>query len=143
MNGSSYILDTSAVLTLIEDEDGADRIEALLRSEEVVLPFMVLLEMHYITRRERGEAEADRRYAMMRRLGAMIIWDVDEPTMLIASRAKALNPSVHRRCRDSSGGNQDWRRAGAQGPGVRSACWHRGTRGSALQGNSSAVGRHA
>jgi len=41
-----YLLDTSAVLTLIEDEPGADRVEALLRERGagVLLPFPVLLE---------------------------------------------------------------------------------------------------
>lgn len=86
-----YLLDTSAILTLIEDEPGADRVEALLREhgEEVLLPFVVILEATYITLREVGEAVAERRYALMRQLPCTELWSVDEPTLLTAVRFKA------------------------------------------------------
>ena len=92
MKSRRYLLDTSAVLALVEDEDGADRVEALLRTQDVIVPFVVLLESHYISRREQGEAEADRRYALLRQLTPHILWEVDEPTLLTAARLKALNP---------------------------------------------------
>jgi predicted nucleic acid-binding protein len=85
----SYVLDTSALLALIEDEDGAGRVESILRDEKVFLPFMVLLEVHYITRQERGQGEADRRYAFLKQLSCEILWQLDEPTLLTASRFKA------------------------------------------------------
>ena len=47
-----YMLDTSAVLTLLEDEEGAERVESLLRNEEIVLPFLVLLVTYTITLQE-------------------------------------------------------------------------------------------
>jgi predicted nucleic acid-binding protein len=86
----TFLLDTSAILTLIEDEPGADRVEALLREhgEDVLLPFVVLLEATYITLREVGEAVAERRYALMRQLPCTEIWSVDEPTLLTAARFK-------------------------------------------------------
>ncbi len=84
-----YLLDTSALLTLIEDEAGADRIEHLLTHEPVILPWPVLLEAYYITQQERGQAEADRRYALIRQLPVTILWDMDEPTLLTAARLKA------------------------------------------------------
>jgi ribonuclease VapC len=84
-----YVLDTSAILTLIEDEDGADRVEEILRSGKVLLPWTVLLEINYITRQESGETEADRRYAMLRESPVTILWNVDEPLILAASRMKA------------------------------------------------------
>jgi len=85
----SYVLDTSALLALIEDEDGAGRVESILRDEKVFLPFLVLLEVHYITRQERGQGEADRRYAFLKQLSCEILWQLDEPTLLTASRFKA------------------------------------------------------
>ena len=92
MNASPrYLLDTSAILALIEDEAGADRVEALLREhgEDVLLPFAVIMEATYITLREAGEAVAERRYALMRQLPCTELWAVDEPTLLTAARFKA------------------------------------------------------
>ena len=54
-----YLLDTSALLTLIEDEAGADEVEKILREKKVILPFIVLLEVYYISLTEEGEEIAD------------------------------------------------------------------------------------
>jgi predicted nucleic acid-binding protein len=89
VNPEGFVLDTSAILTLIEDEAGAERVDQVLRAEQVWLPWLVLLEVNYITRQERGEAEADRRYALMKQLPVTILWCVDEPTLLTAARLKA------------------------------------------------------
>lgn len=89
MSAEVYLLDTSAWLTLIEDEPGADRVEELLRSAKPLLPWMVLLEVHYITRRERGENEADQRYAYIRFSPVDIVWETDEAILLTAARIKA------------------------------------------------------
>lgn len=86
-----YLLDTSAIFTLIEDEAGAGRIEDILSGEECILPWMVLLEATYITRRERGEAEAERRYALLKQLPALILWEIDEPVLLTAARIKSTH----------------------------------------------------
>ncbi|MBI5018469.1 MAG: PIN domain-containing protein [Deltaproteobacteria bacterium] len=89
MSGDRYVLDTSAILTLIEDEPGAERVEQVLVEEEMLIPWVVLLEAVYITRQERGEAEAERRYALLKQLRASIFWEADEPTLLTAARFKA------------------------------------------------------
>ncbi len=89
MSKPIYLLDTSAILTLLEDEAGAQRIETLLRREEILLPFLALLETYYITLREQSEDVADKRYALLKQLPATILWDVDEPTLLTAGRLKA------------------------------------------------------
>ena len=89
MSPDRCLLDTSALLTLIEDEAGADRVEQVLRQTEVWLPWLVLLECSYITRQEQGEAEADLRYAMIKQLPLTILWTMDEPTLLTAARLKA------------------------------------------------------
>jgi len=84
-----YLLDTSAVLTFLEDEDGADRVEVLLRQEEILLPYLVLLETYYITLQEQSEDVADKRYALLKQLPSTILWEMDEPTLLTAGRFKA------------------------------------------------------
>ncbi len=86
-----YLLDTSAVLTFLEDEEGAAKVERLLldKDNEVFLPFLVLLEVYYITLQEQSEAVADRRYALLKQLPVNILWDVDEPILLTAARIKA------------------------------------------------------
>lgn len=89
MSERPYVLDTTAVLTFLEDEDGAERVETLLREEEILLPYLVLLETYYITLREQAEDVADRRYALLKQLPATILWEVDEPTLLTAGRFKA------------------------------------------------------
>ena len=90
MDPEGFLLDTSALLTLIEDEDGAERVDHVLRKERVWLPWLVLLEVVYISRQERGEAEADRRYALIKQLPVTILWEADEPTLLSAARFKAI-----------------------------------------------------
>ena len=89
MSKSKYLLDTSAVLTFLEDEDGAQRVETLLRQEAIILPYLVLLETYCITLQEQTEDVADKRYALLKQLPATILWDVDEPTLLTAGRFKA------------------------------------------------------
>lgn len=89
MSSSKFLLDTSAILTFLEDEAGAERVEDLLRSEEVVVPFLVLLETLYITLQERTEDVAEKRYALLKQLPATYLWHMDEPTLLTAARFKA------------------------------------------------------
>ncbi len=86
-----FVLDTSALFTLIEEEEGADRVEEIVSTEEAYLPSLALLEVHYVTRQERGQGEADRRYALLKKLPCEILWHVDEPTLLTASRFKAAH----------------------------------------------------
>lgn len=84
-----YVLDSSAILTLIENEEGADRVQEVLREADSLLPWLVLMEVYYISQQEKGRPEADRRYALMRHLPAEIVWEMDEPTLLTAARFKA------------------------------------------------------
>ena len=86
---SPYLLDTSALLSFIEDEAGADRVEKALKQSTTLLPWLVLLETYYITLQEEGQAEADRRIALIKQLKVKIVWDMDEPTLLTAGRLKA------------------------------------------------------
>jgi predicted nucleic acid-binding protein len=85
----AYLLDTSAVFALLEDEAGADRVESILRHEEVLLPFAVLLEVYYLSFQQRGEDVAYKRYMMLRGLKAERLNEVTEPVLLTAGRLKA------------------------------------------------------
>ncbi len=89
MSKPMYMLDTTAVLTLLEDEEGAERVEALLRNEEIVMPFLVLLETYYITLQEQTEDIADQRYALLKQLPVEYLYNVDEPTLLTTGRFKS------------------------------------------------------
>jgi len=65
-----YVLDTSALLTLIEDEAGADQVQELLekakRGEALLLvSFMSFMEVYYISLQERGQEEAQERVKLM------------------------------------------------------------------------------
>ncbi|MDO9034030.1 MAG: PIN domain-containing protein [Methanoregula sp.] len=84
-----YLLDTSALLSFIEDEAGADRVEQVLKLATTLIPWPVLLETYYITIQEAGQAEADQRIALIKQLNVKILWDMDEPTLLIAAKLKA------------------------------------------------------
>ncbi len=89
MSKAKFLLDTSAVLTFLEDEAGAERVEELLRNEEVILPFLVLLETFYITLQEQTEDVAEKRYALLKQLPAAFLWQMDEPMLHTAARYKA------------------------------------------------------
>lgn len=66
MSAAKYLLDTSALLTLIEEEAGADRVEKLLRQATVFITAISLLEVRYISLQEAGLAEADIRYVLFK-----------------------------------------------------------------------------
>lgn len=68
-----YVLDTSAILAMLADEPGADRVSSLLQppggevlheatgdedGDSCLVPFLALMELEYLARRRLGEAEA-------------------------------------------------------------------------------------
>jgi len=56
----SYVLDTSALLTLWNDEEGADSVEHLLRSgAHVYVSFMSFMEGRYRIWKNAGRAESE------------------------------------------------------------------------------------
>ncbi len=91
MSAEDYVLDTSALLAFMTGEKGADAVESILSGKEngVFIPWPVVFEVYYLTRRSRGEADADRRYGLIRELPATILWRTDEPEVLSAARLKA------------------------------------------------------
>jgi predicted nucleic acid-binding protein len=91
MAGKSFVLDTSALLAFIEKEDGAERVRDILLSESIIIPWLSILEIVYISQRELGEEEALTRYALLKKLNANIIWDADEALLLNAARIKSTH----------------------------------------------------
>jgi len=91
MAGNSFILDTSALMTFIEKEEGAERVRDILLKNSIIIHWLSILETVYISQRELGEEEALTRYALLRKLNAKIIWDADESLLLNASRIKSTH----------------------------------------------------
>ncbi len=84
-----YLLDTSALMALIEDEPGAERVDHVLRNERVFVPFLVALETYYVTLQERSEDEADRRFGLIRQLAGTWLDQVSDQVLLVAGKIKA------------------------------------------------------
>ncbi len=91
MAGKPFVLDTSALMTLVEKEEGAERVRDVLLKQTIIIPWLSILEIVYISRRELGEDEALTRYALMKRLDAKIIWNADEALLLNAARIKSTH----------------------------------------------------
>jgi predicted nucleic acid-binding protein len=91
VSGECFVLDTSALLAFMTAEKGAEVIEGILngKGNRIYLPWPVVFEVYYLTKRSRGEADADRRYALISELPATILWRTDEPEVLAAARLKA------------------------------------------------------
>lgn len=90
-----HILDTSAILAYIEDEDGADIIEGLLIKAEqnevaIVVSFISLTEIMYITLQEKDEATAQARVDLIKSL-FLTIEESNETLNYAAARLKAKN----------------------------------------------------
>ena len=89
MANRPFVVDTSALLTLIEAEIGVERVEEVLRKEAILLPWPALTEVYYISQQESGRSEADRRFALLKQLPGRILWEADEAVALTAARFKA------------------------------------------------------
>jgi len=91
----NYILDTSALLTYIEDEEGSKYIEDLLiRGEKgdvfIYVAFISLMEVFYITAKEREESEALKRVNLIQSL-AVRVEESNENLNVRAGILKAKN----------------------------------------------------
>ena len=84
-------------LTFIEDEDGADQVEALLKFAEsgkielqIAFVTITITEVYYITLQEKGVEEAKQRIELIESL-ALIVRESDKPLNLTAGTMKASN----------------------------------------------------
>ncbi len=91
MADKAFVLDTSALMTLIEKEDGADRVREIILTRPIIIPWLSILEVVYISQRELGEEEALTRYALLKKLTAKFIWDANESLLLNAARIKSTH----------------------------------------------------
>ncbi len=89
MIDEQYLLDTSAIKTWIEDEEGADRVDEILHSHEIIIAWTALMEVYYITWQERGEPIAFQQYAALRQLPVKFLANMDEQMTLRAGNLKA------------------------------------------------------
>jgi len=89
----NYVLDSTAFLTMFEDEAGADTVQDMLdranKNEILVfVSFVTFTEIFYITLREKGEEEAQKRTRLMDALATTRI-ESSKELSLIAGRLKA------------------------------------------------------
>lgn len=84
-----FVFDTSAIFTLFEAEHGVERVKQIIRDAVVLLPWAVLLEVLYITQQERGDIVAQHRYAALKQSFPRILWEMNEPTLIVAARWKS------------------------------------------------------
>jgi predicted nucleic acid-binding protein len=94
-NKSVIVLDTSALLAYIEDEQGAEYVDTVLAEAEhddilVYLSFVTLTEVFYITMQEKDESTAQTRIDLIKSLPC-IIEESSESLNLAAAKLKAKN----------------------------------------------------
>lgn len=90
-----YVLDTSALLTLIENEEGVDYVEYLLIEAakceiELFISVISCIEVFYISLQEQSLDIADERIELIKAL-LLIIEAVDENLIKTAGKIKAEN----------------------------------------------------
>lgn len=88
----TFVLDTSALLCLKENEPGASEVEAILRQhgkkDTVYVCFMSVMEFAYILEQEQGEAAAREGVLQLKQLPLRVV-ESDEPLGLAAAKIKA------------------------------------------------------
>lgn len=80
-----YLLDTSALITYLADEKGAEIVGKLIKNS--YLSFITLTEIYYIILKREGEAETDKIYGIIKSWNLPILIP-DEKTILIAGKFK-------------------------------------------------------
>lgn len=89
MNTDLFLPDTSAILTMMDSEEGADLVEDILRTREILLPALVLFEVYYKSIQYRGVETAELRYATLRSIRATHLSELTEPVLLKGGEFKA------------------------------------------------------
>lgn len=91
----AWVLDTSAIIALKEDEPGAGVVEKIIRvggrAGRVFISFMTLMEYYYLVLRARGKENADAAYFMLKQLPLKVV-ESDEPLAMAAAQIKTLTP---------------------------------------------------
>jgi len=84
-----FLPDTSAILTMMDNEEGTDVVEDILRTKGILLPAIVLFEIYYITIQNKGMEIAESRYATVKSINANHIAELNEPVLLKGGELKA------------------------------------------------------
>ena len=90
-----YVLDTSAILTLTDEEEGADEVEDILdtaRADACLIEVcsISLMELSYITLQEQGEDAAAQLVALVKSWPVIWVYP-DEKMLLQAAKLKAFH----------------------------------------------------
>ena len=93
MSKAAHLLDTSAILTFTDNEEGAEAVEELLerakKGETLVhISAMTAMELYYVSWGERGEEEADRLLLFVRALPVTEL-SLESALVVPAARFKA------------------------------------------------------
>ena len=89
MKTDLFLPDTSAILTMMDSEEGADLVEDILRTREILLPSLVLFEVYYKSIQYHGIETAELRYATLRSIRAAHVSELTEPVLLKGGEFKA------------------------------------------------------
>ena len=88
----AFCLDTSAIITLRDDEPGAERVATLLEGPDHCFAcFITRMEVLYRVWKDEGERSGRLAYEQLQSLPIQWV-DQTEPLLLEASRIKALHP---------------------------------------------------
>ena len=74
---------------MMDNEEGADVVEDILRNKEILLPAMVLFEIYYKSIQYRGLEVAELRYATLKSIRARHLSELTEPVLLKGGEFKA------------------------------------------------------
>lgn len=85
------VLDTSALFCLRDNEEGADKVESVLRHRTVYLSFVSLMEYFYILYQKQGKDKAYRAYLELKIMPVTIV-ESSETLRLLAGEIKAIFP---------------------------------------------------
>jgi len=94
---TSYVLDTSAILSYFLKEVDSEKVVKLLNKSinnevRIFIPFPVIMELYYTIYRVSGRNAAEERFAALKMLPVVIDLEVSEQYLLIAGSLKAEYP---------------------------------------------------
>ncbi len=92
MKAKRFLPDSSAILAMMDNEDGADEVQEILGKEKILLPAVVLYEVYYITIQNSGMEAAEWRYATLKSIKATHLTELTEPVLLRGGEFKACYP---------------------------------------------------
>lgn len=89
-----YVIDTSALIAFLADEEGAEKVDLLLSAasryeKKVYIHRINILEVYYLTLQNEGEKQAHLMHELVSKLPAEILEYIDEQLVDEAGRMKA------------------------------------------------------